>query len=79
MTSLAPCGGIAQGGGSSAAAPFVTGAAALMLTGSVGHNGKNDKADVLAAKTRLNQLGYNWVTVDEKMDNATIAAIKLFQ
>ncbi len=46
---------------------------------SVGANGKNLKADVEVLKRRLVSLGFNWITVNDSMDNETIRVIRLFQ
>jgi hypothetical protein len=49
---------------------------------SVGHNGANKAADVRAVKTRLVELGFDWLgTVGDinEADQVTISTIKLFQ
>ena len=46
---------------------------------SVGKGGANKEDDVHAVKKRLIALGFDWITLDRKIDNATIDAIKLFQ
>jgi hypothetical protein len=45
----------------------------------VGMDGDNKPADVLAVKTRLVELGFNWLTADSVMGPTTIKAIRLFQ
>jgi hypothetical protein len=50
----------------------------INLTGSVGKDGKNAPADILAVKTRLADLGFK-VSRNSLVDPATIKAIKLFQ
>lgn len=51
----------------------------LNLSASVGQGGSNQQADVLAVKRRLIELGFDWLTENGQMDQATIRAIKLFQ
>jgi hypothetical protein len=46
---------------------------------SVGKGGANKPDDVFAVKQRLIELGFDWITVDKKMDAETIHAIRLFQ
>lgn len=46
---------------------------------SVGKGGANKPGDVFAAKRRLIELGFDWITLDKKMDAETIHAIRLFQ
>lgn len=46
---------------------------------SVGLNGINQPDDVLAVKTRLVELGFNFITADNVMGPITIKAIRLFQ
>ena len=46
---------------------------------SVGKGGANREDDVYAVKRRLISLGFDWISLDKKIDNATIDAIKLFQ
>jgi len=46
---------------------------------SVGIGGKNLEADVIALKHRLAALGFDWLTLDAKVDADTKHAIKLFQ
>ena len=50
----------------------------LPLTDSVGQGGKNLLADVKSVKERLRQLGFA-VSGNDRFDNTTINAIKLFQ
>jgi hypothetical protein len=53
---------------------------ALVLEGSVGLNGVNRPDDVMAAKTRLIDLGFTWLApVTPTVGPTTVAAIKLFQ
>jgi hypothetical protein len=49
------------------------------LTGSVGEGGKNNGVDVKLIKKRLKELSYQIETVDEKLTEADIKAIKFFQ
>jgi N-acetylmuramoyl-L-alanine amidase len=49
------------------------------ITASVGKGGANKEDDVFAVKKRLIALGYDWLNLDKKIDNATIDAIRLFQ
>jgi hypothetical protein len=51
----------------------------LTIESSVGLNGVNRAEDVLAVKTRLVELGFNFITADEFMGPLTIKVIKLFQ
>lgn len=51
----------------------------LTITNSVGRNGTNNPNDVLAVKTRLVELGFNFIAADSQVDSLTIQAIKLFQ
>src|SRR5262245_9143037 len=46
---------------------------------SVGKGGANKPGDVFAVKQRLIELGFDWITLDKKMDAETIHAIRLFQ
>jgi hypothetical protein len=46
---------------------------------SVGLNGVNNAADVLAIKTRLAELGFDFVNANSVVDEPTIRAIQLFQ
>lgn len=46
---------------------------------SVGLGGANNSADVKAVKSRLIELGFNWLTDDDVMGPTTIKTIKLFQ
>ena len=50
----------------------------ITLTGSVGADGRNNAADVLAIKNRLADLGFK-VSRDSVINSETIKAIKLFQ
>ena len=52
---------------------------ALTISNSVGVNGTNNPADVIAVKTRLTELGFSFVTDGSQMDAVTIKAIKVFQ
>ncbi|HEX6624995.1 MAG TPA: peptidoglycan-binding domain-containing protein [Pyrinomonadaceae bacterium] len=52
---------------------------AIKIQKSVGLNAVNRAADVLAVKTRLIELGFDWLTADEVMGPTTVKAIKLFQ
>jgi hypothetical protein len=49
------------------------------LRGSVGAGGNNDPDDVFALKSRLIELGFDFITLNRVMDADTIQAIKLFQ
>jgi hypothetical protein len=49
------------------------------IQSSVGLNAVNRPADVLAVKTRLVELGFNFITADNVMGPITIQAIRLFQ
>ena len=51
----------------------------LTIASSVGLNGTNNAADVLAVKTRLVELGFNFIAADSQVDAMTIRAIKVFQ
>ncbi len=51
----------------------------LLLKASVGRGGANRPADVSAVKQRLRELGFAWLDDAATMDEATIAAIRLFQ
>lgn len=46
---------------------------------SIGLNGVNKPNDVLLIKTRLIELGFDWLTADSQMGPATVDAIRLFQ
>lgn len=46
---------------------------------SVGLNGVNRASDVRAVKSRLVELGFDWLTADDVMGPSTIKTIKLFQ
>ena len=46
---------------------------------SVGEGGKNNAEDVYAVKKRLKDLGYDWINLNQTMDDDTIQVIKLFQ
>jgi hypothetical protein len=46
---------------------------------SVGRNGVNDPADVLAIKTRLVELGFDFVQANSEVDDFTVRAIRLLQ
>lgn len=52
---------------------------ALTISNSVGLNGTNHPADVLAVKTRLVELGFGFMSAGSQMDALTIKAIKVFQ
>ena len=49
------------------------------LSESVGLNAKNQKHDVVTVKERLSSLGFDWITINETIDDETIDVIKLFQ
>jgi hypothetical protein len=51
----------------------------IKILKSVGLNAVNRQADVLAVKTRLIELGFNWLTTDDVMGPTTVKTIKLFQ
>jgi hypothetical protein len=51
----------------------------LSIQKSVGLNGVNNAADVLAVKTRLVELGFSFISADSVMGPLTIKTIKLFQ
>jgi hypothetical protein len=51
----------------------------VKINGSVGLNGKNNAADVITIKKRLIELGFDWLTPDEKVGPLTVDAIRLFQ
>lgn len=52
----------------------------VSIQGSVGFNGKNKSSDVIAVKTRLVELGFDWLDPNEtKVGPLTIKTIKLFQ
>jgi hypothetical protein len=52
----------------------------IILQGSVGANGNNAATDVIAVKTRLFALGFDWlVPTETKVGPLTIHTIKLFQ
>ena len=53
--------------------------ARFTLNASVGQAGKNQPDDVYKLKQRMIDLGFDWLTLDRKMDKATIDAIRLFQ
>lgn len=53
--------------------------ATVTISGSVGVNADNNPSDILTIKTRLIELGFDWLTADEKIGPATIKTIKLFQ
>ena len=53
--------------------------AAITIQKSVGLNGDNKAADVVKVKTRLIELGFNWLTADDVMGPQTIKTIRLFQ
>ena len=52
---------------------------AVTIGSSVGLNGTNKPDDVLAVKTRLVELGFDFITADTEMGPSTIKAIRLFQ
>jgi hypothetical protein len=52
---------------------------AITIGSSVGLNGANNPADVLAVKTRLVELGFGFITADGEVGPSTIKAIRLFQ
>jgi hypothetical protein len=49
------------------------------LSESVGLNAKNLSHDVITVKERLSSLGFDWITINDSMDDDTIHVIKLFQ
>lgn len=51
----------------------------LVITNSVGRNGVNNPADVIKVKTRLIELGFDWLTPNESVGQLTITTIRLFQ
>ncbi|HQU84758.1 MAG TPA: peptidoglycan-binding domain-containing protein [Pyrinomonadaceae bacterium] len=51
----------------------------VVISKSVGLKGVNDSGDVLKIKKRLIELGFNWLTADDKVGPDTVSAIKLFQ
>ena len=51
----------------------------LTIGKSVGRNGVNDPADVLAVKTRLVELGFDFIQANSQVNDLTIRAIRLFQ
>lgn len=51
----------------------------ITIQNSVGLGGINNPIDVLAVKTRLIQLGFDWLTPDQAVDQLAIQTIKLFQ
>lgn len=51
----------------------------ITLSASVGRNGVNRRADVVKVKTRLIELGFDWLTPDESTGPLTIFTIRLFQ
>ena len=51
----------------------------LTIGKSVGRNGVNDPADVLAVKTRLVELGFDFIQANSQVNELTIRAIRLFQ
>jgi hypothetical protein len=51
----------------------------ITIQSSVGLNGVNNPADVLAVKTRLVELGFTFITADDVMGPLTIKVIRLFQ
>jgi len=52
---------------------------AITIGNRVGLNGTNNPEDVLAVKTRLVELGFDFITADTEMASSTIKAIRLFQ
>ncbi|NET39364.1 MAG: peptidoglycan-binding protein [Cyanothece sp. SIO1E1] len=51
----------------------------IFLRGSVGFNGNNNDADVIAVKERLIALGFTFIPQGTEVDGKTVSAIKLFQ
>lgn len=51
----------------------------IELAASVGADGVNTTADVLAVQSRLAQLGMDWVRIDGDAGSQTVGAIRLFQ
>jgi len=52
---------------------------AVTIQSSVGLNGVNKPNDVLTIKTRLIELGFDWLTADQAMGPLTVKTIQLFQ
>lgn len=52
---------------------------AITIGNSVGLNGINNPEDVLAVKTRLVELGFDFIKADAEIGPSTIKAIRLFQ
>lgn len=51
----------------------------VIISKSVGLNGVNKSNDVIAVKKRLIEIGFDWLTADEKIGPETVDAIRLFQ
>ena len=51
----------------------------VAISKSVGRNGVNVAADVLAVKSRLVELGFGFIQADSEVNDLTIKAIRLFQ
>jgi hypothetical protein len=52
---------------------------AISIESSVGLNGTNNPNDILAVKSRMVELGFNFIQADGEMGPSTIKAIRLFQ
>ncbi|MDQ3021618.1 MAG: hypothetical protein M3R36_13770 [Bacteroidota bacterium] len=46
--------------------------ATVIIQGSVGLNGENNPVDVIAIKSRLVELGFDWLTADDQIGPVTI-------
>ncbi len=55
------------------------GASGISLIGSVGRGGANNSEDVRKVKSRLHELGFNWIGSSNSVNTGTIQAIQLFQ
>ena len=53
--------------------------AAITIQKRVGLNADNKAADVAKVKTRLIELGFDWLTADGVMGPQTVKTIRLFQ
>lgn len=51
----------------------------LIISRSVGAQAVNEAADVMAVKTRLSELGFDWLEPTAEVDAETIRTIRLFQ
>lgn len=52
---------------------------AIAITSAVGLGGVNRPADVKKIKTRLVELGFDWIQPDDSMGPTTVSVIRLFQ